>query len=189
MANVQHNSLITENVHVPGYVQASDPGAVGAGKLWTDTSGGAGSWVTKMRNLTNTDWEVVGISGYSGIQGASGYSGADGALGTSGFSGYSGFSGNNPGSSGYSGWSGYSGFAGVSTYVRQFANGDLTPPGILTIVHNLGTKYNVVQVYDDADQLIIPTSITQNDVNTCTLDITAYSPISSNWNVVVISGG
>ena len=55
MANVQHESLITANLHPPGYVQASDPGAVGAGKLWTDTSGGTGYWVTKMRNIANSD--------------------------------------------------------------------------------------------------------------------------------------
>lgn len=189
MANVQHESLVTANVHVPGFVQGSDPGAVGAGKLWTDTSGGTGFWVTKMRNITNTGWEVIGISGYSGAPGASGYSGIGGTFGASGYSGISGWSGQNPGPSGYSGVSGFSGYAGVATYYRVFDNGALSPPGILTLTHSLGTKYNVVQIYNDLDMLIIPTSIVANDTNSCTIDITSFVPISGNWSAIVVRGG
>jgi len=54
-----HVDLTAEEVHVPGYVQASDPGAVGAGKLWIDTSGGTGKWGLKIRNLADDGWELV----------------------------------------------------------------------------------------------------------------------------------
>ena len=54
-----HVDLTAPEVHVPGYVQASDPGAVGAGKLWIDTSEGTGKWGLKIRNLTDDGWELV----------------------------------------------------------------------------------------------------------------------------------
>lgn len=57
-----HEDLTAPEVHVPGYAQASDPGAVGAGKLWVDTSGGLGAWVAKIRNATDDGWEVVGAA-------------------------------------------------------------------------------------------------------------------------------
>lgn len=41
------------------YVQSADPGAVGAKRLWIDTSGGDGNWIIKIRNLANTDWEDI----------------------------------------------------------------------------------------------------------------------------------
>lgn len=59
MPGLEHATLTAEALHVPGYLQNSDPGAVGAGKQWTDTSQGTGRWITKVRNETNTDWETV----------------------------------------------------------------------------------------------------------------------------------
>ena len=55
----QHNTLIDADIHVTGYVQASDPGAIGSGKMWIDTSGGTGLWVTKSRNTANDGWESL----------------------------------------------------------------------------------------------------------------------------------
>ena len=40
-------------------VQATDPGAVGAAKLWVDTSGGAGKWILKVRDAGNVSWECL----------------------------------------------------------------------------------------------------------------------------------
>lgn len=48
--------------HPPGFVQSGDPGAVGAYKVWVDTSAGTGLWVTKVRNAADTGWETVGSS-------------------------------------------------------------------------------------------------------------------------------
>lgn len=61
-----HKNITESELHVPGYIQASDPGAIGAGKLWVDTSGGPGNWVTKIRNATDADWEEVSGSGGGG---------------------------------------------------------------------------------------------------------------------------
>lgn len=60
MADVLHKDLIDADLHKPGYIQAGDPGAVGAGKMWIDTSDGSGSWKGKIRNAADTDWEEFG---------------------------------------------------------------------------------------------------------------------------------
>ena len=60
MALVYHKNLASGDLHVPGYVGNSDPGAVGIGQYWVDTSAGTGQWTIKVRNSGNTDWEIVG---------------------------------------------------------------------------------------------------------------------------------
>lgn len=62
----RHRDLIDEKVHRPGYFQATDPGAVGAGKVWIDTTAGAGAWVQKIRNLADSGWETIGGGGGGG---------------------------------------------------------------------------------------------------------------------------
>lgn len=56
----RHPDLTDADLHVPGYIQASDPGAVGAGILWADTSQGAGAWTIKIRNAADDGWELAG---------------------------------------------------------------------------------------------------------------------------------
>gem|GEM_PF-2899167 len=63
-----HSNLSGTELHVPGYQQATDPGAIGAGKYWVDTSGGASSWVLKVRNDADTGWEDVSSSGSNAAQ-------------------------------------------------------------------------------------------------------------------------
>lgn len=58
----KHSLQTGANLHVPGYCQNSDPGAVGAGKYWIDTSGGTGAWILKIRNATNDGWESNAIA-------------------------------------------------------------------------------------------------------------------------------
>ena len=53
-----HKDLIAGDLHVPGYCQSIDPGAIGAGKYWIDTTLGAGFWILKVRNSTDTGWEI-----------------------------------------------------------------------------------------------------------------------------------
>ena len=73
MSGIHKNIPVgAESAHPPGYVQATDPGAVGAYKVWIDTSGGAGTWVYKVRNAANDDWET--ISGGGGGGGGSAFS-------------------------------------------------------------------------------------------------------------------
>lgn len=62
----KHQDLSAEYAHIPGYYQAGDPGAIGAGKLWIDISGGPGNWEMKLRNATDDGWEPIsGGSGYT----------------------------------------------------------------------------------------------------------------------------
>jgi len=58
---IEHATLTDEQLHLPGFVQAGDPGAVGRGMIWIDTSGGGGSWVSKIRNDNDDGWEVVQV--------------------------------------------------------------------------------------------------------------------------------
>jgi hypothetical protein len=58
MADVDHNNLTgAAAVHPASYTQTSDPGAVGANKLWVDTT--LASRVLKQRNSANTTWVTV----------------------------------------------------------------------------------------------------------------------------------
>jgi hypothetical protein len=59
MVDIEHKEIGAANVGVIGYVQSADPGAIGAGKTWIDTTSGTGNWVTKIRNAANTGWEIV----------------------------------------------------------------------------------------------------------------------------------
>lgn len=65
--------------HVPGYVQDTDPGTVGAGKLWVDTTGSA-PFPMKIRNEGNTGWDLAG--GGAGIANGGNATGDDIIIGT-----------------------------------------------------------------------------------------------------------
>ncbi len=56
-----------DSSHPPGYVQSGDPGAVGAYKVWVDTSGGTGAWAIKVRNAADSGWETVRGGGGSAL--------------------------------------------------------------------------------------------------------------------------
>jgi hypothetical protein len=52
----------------PNYVQASDPGAVGAGKTWLNTTslgGGEATYPLAVRNAANSAWIPVGLAVYN----------------------------------------------------------------------------------------------------------------------------
>lgn len=42
--------------------QPTDPGAIGAGELWVDTSHGWGRWIVWQRNATDTGWQQAHVS-------------------------------------------------------------------------------------------------------------------------------
>lgn len=54
-----HDEVEGVGLHKLGYYGGSDPGAVGAGMAWIDTSGGTGNYQIKIRNAGDTDWEVL----------------------------------------------------------------------------------------------------------------------------------
>lgn len=163
MADVQHNTMSGTNLHQPGYVQSGDPGAVGAGIMWIDTSGGTGNWVTRVRNAGDTAWEVAG----AGSDGSSGYSGH------SGISGFSGATGSGGGGGGTS-----------SNYVSTITNGDLAS-GKITIVHSLADTTPIVVLYDNLYNIILPDEVHVIDLNTIEVDLTSYGAIAGTWNIRV----
>lgn len=58
----EHSTLTALQLHEAfHYVQTSDPGAVGAGKYWLDTT--ASPYVLSRRNAGNSAWVTVGASG------------------------------------------------------------------------------------------------------------------------------
>lgn len=74
MVNVLHKNLTgADAVHPFGFVQSTDPGAVGANLCWIDTSVGP-PYVLRLRNVSNTGWLVftTGPSGPVGPQGVPG---------------------------------------------------------------------------------------------------------------------
>lgn len=68
----------------------------------------------------------------------------------------------------------------------SFVNADLSS-GILTVTHNLGYKYVVVQVYDNNDNLILPDEITVIDTDSLTIDLTSFGTITGTWNYIVLA--
>lgn len=65
VTTLQHNALSGLDVHdVFSYVQAADPGAVGANANWLDTAD-ATAPVWKRRNAANTDWILLAEGGPS----------------------------------------------------------------------------------------------------------------------------
>lgn len=65
MTSVVHPNLTGTALHVPGYKQSSDPGAVGAGVEWIDTS--TTPFTHKSRNTGNSGWDTVGGNGAGSV--------------------------------------------------------------------------------------------------------------------------
>jgi len=62
MTNKNHSDATS--IHLGAYVASSDPGAVGAKKLWIDTTSGP-PYQLKVRNAGNSAWGAVGIASAS----------------------------------------------------------------------------------------------------------------------------
>ena len=54
-----HRDLVDINLHAVGVISDTDPGAIGAGKMWIDSSAGPGNWVFLVRNQANDAWETT----------------------------------------------------------------------------------------------------------------------------------
>ena len=79
------------------------------------------------------------------------------------------------------------GGGGGGVYGTSFTNANLSA-GVLTVTHALANKYDLVQVYDDLDKMIIPTEVIAIDANTLQVDLSGYGVISGTWRVVVGGG-
>lgn len=72
----------------------------------------------------------------------------------------------------------------TSAYRQSFDNSDLSG-SILTVTHSLGQKYVHVTVWSDLDRIMLPDITTAVDVNTVSLDLSSFVPLSGTWNIVV----
>ena len=75
------------------------------------------------------------------------------------------------------------------SYVEVFTDADMFSPGVLTINHNLGTQYLVVQVYNELDQQVTPDSIDLIDDDNVQIDLSSFGTLSGTWHAVVTMGG
>jgi len=71
-----------------------------------------------------------------------------------------------------------------SFYSNSFDELDLSS-GLITFTHNFGNQFNIVQVYDENNQLIIPDEITSTDENNTQIDLSSFSPLSGTWNIII----
>ena len=72
----------------------------------------------------------------------------------------------------------------AETYRTTFTNASLVD-SVLTITHNLGEQYVLVEIWD-MDDVRIPVTdkVTATGVNTCTVDLSPFGPIGGTWHAV-----
>ncbi len=80
-------------------------------------------------------------------------------------------------------------YSSPSNYLLSFVDGDLDLSGNITITHNLGNKYVMVEVYDENDSKVIPESVVLVDSNSCTVNLASMQPLIGTWHAVVYVGG
>lgn len=68
-------------------------------------------------------------------------------------------------------------------HVQSFTSADISL-GLLTITHDLGQQYVLVQVSNNLNQVIQPDQITLTNNLSCVVDLTSYGAISGVWHVV-----
>ena len=74
------------------------------------------------------------------------------------------------------------GGGGGSTFKQTFVTGDLTSDKI-TITHNLGTAHPGIIVYNNLDNVILPTEVTYLTDDTIELDFTGVAPLTGTYKV------
>ena len=70
------------------------------------------------------------------------------------------------------------------SYVLEFVEGDLASR-VLTVTHNLSTRWVQVQVFDNNGALVNPDGITLTERNICTIDFTSLPALTGTWRVIV----
>ena len=77
--------------------------------------------------------------------------------------------------------------AELKIFFFEFQNGDLDA-GCLTVVHGLGTNYQLVDIYDNAGEIIMPDKIEWYNANTVKIYLTSYGTITGLWHLVLFGG-
>ena len=69
-------------------------------------------------------------------------------------------------------------------YRNSFTVADLVA-GVLSVNHNLGEQYVMVQISNDSNTVVTPDSVVLTNSTTATVDLTSYGAIAGTWWVVV----
>ena len=56
--------------------------------------------------------------------------------------------------------------------------------GFVTVNHNLGQQYVIVQVSNNLNQVVVPDAITLTNVNSCSIELSSFGLIAGTWHVV-----
>ena len=129
---------------------------------------------------------VNSVNGMSGDVILSALVGPEGAMGPQGVKGDKGDKGD-PGEQGPVGPQGPAGPVALAfSTVLSFAT---VPDGHFEIAHNTGKKFNMIQVYDQNDEVVIPNSIKAIDTTICRIYLNpALFNYSQTFNVLIIAG-
>jgi hypothetical protein len=73
-------------------------------------------------------------------------------------------------------------------YSNAFTSASITA-GILTIDHNLGSKYCVPIIWDNNSKVISPDDYTAVTANQMTIDLTSFGTITGTWYITILSAG
>lgn len=79
------------------------------------------------------------------------------------------------------------GSTGGNSYKTTFTDSDLSSGNILTVTHNLGEKYCLVQIYDENDKKANPDDIELVDSNNLNVDLSTFGTISGTWHIIIVS--
>ena len=74
----------------------------------------------------------------------------------------------------------------TTKYKESFTSSSLAN-GLLTITHDLGEDFPIIQVYNDARQTLIPDRVYTSDANTAVLDLTSFEGFTGTWTVTVLA--
>lgn len=67
----------------------------------------------------------------------------------------------------------------------RIVRGTFTSGGIFAINHSLNVSSVLVQIFDEAGQMVLPDSLTLTDANTTGVDLTSYGTITGTWSYIV----
>jgi hypothetical protein len=67
---------------------------------------------------------------------------------------------------------------------RDFVNADLVE-GKITFIHNRGTKFVTVQIWNDLGEPIVPDKISPASLNATTVTLTSFQPLQNSWHVII----
>jgi len=74
----------------------------------------------------------------------------------------------------------------IGSYARSFTQADLVND-ILPVYHNLGSESVIVQVYDNLNQLVLPTEIRAADLYNVEVSLVDGTPIVGTWHLTIVS--